>query len=41
VIAVARVPPSRVFVFQEQAIRLIERIREEERAEDERVRLTA
>jgi hypothetical protein len=38
VVAVARVPPNRIFVFHEQIVRLVEQMREEEYAEDERVR---
>jgi hypothetical protein len=41
VVAVARVPPNRIFVFHDQIIRLLEQIREQEYAEDERVRLEA
>ncbi len=41
VVAVARVPPNRIFVFHNQIIRLIEQIREHEFAEDERIRLAA
>jgi hypothetical protein len=39
VVGVARVPPNRIFVFHDQVVRLVERIREQEYAEDERVRL--
>jgi hypothetical protein len=41
VVAVARVPPNRIFVFHDQIVRLVEQIREEEYEEDERVRLEA
>ena len=41
VVAVARVPPNRIFVFHDQIVRLVEQIREHEYAEDERVRLEA
>ena len=39
VVAVARVPPNRIFVFHDQIIRLLQQVREQEFAEDERVRL--
>jgi hypothetical protein len=38
VVAVARVPPNRIFVFHEQIVRLLEQIREHEYAEDEGLR---
>jgi len=41
VVAVARVPPNRIFVFHDQIVRLLEQIREQEYAEDERIRLEA
>jgi hypothetical protein len=40
VAAVARVPPTRIFVLHDQIVRIIEQIREHEFAEDERVRST-
>jgi hypothetical protein len=40
-VAVARVPPNRIFVFHDQIVRLLEVLREQEFAEDERVRLSA
>jgi hypothetical protein len=41
VAAVTRVPPNRIFVFHDQIVRLLEQIREQEYAEDERIRLEA
>ena len=38
VVAVARVPPNRIFVFHDQIVRVVDRIREQEFAEDERIR---
>jgi hypothetical protein len=41
VVAVARVPPNRIFVFHDQIVRVVDLIREQEFAEDERIRLEA
>jgi hypothetical protein len=38
VVAVGRVPPARIFVFHDQIVRLVEQIRQQEYAEDERIR---
>jgi hypothetical protein len=40
-VGVARVPPNRIFVFHEQIVRLLDLVREQEYAEDERIRLEA
>lgn len=39
VATVARVPPNRIFLFHDQIIRIVEQIRQQEYAEDERIRL--